>query len=100
MTLENAQEIVEKAEVFLEKSNKTIEYIDAQNYSESRSISKDEFVNVMEVLLTSFNFKPTWSDYSALWDSYENDLGSRMENMDDPEVLKKYLKELTQEFIW
>ena len=96
-TIEEAQKEINDAEKFSESAKLTNTFIDEQQFSE---ISKTEFIQVMEVLFSNLKFKPVWSDYANLWGSYENDYGERTEDMKDPQVLKKYLQDLAQEFIW
>mmetsp|Transcript_31906 Transcript_31906/g.28262 ORF Transcript_31906/g.28262 Transcript_31906/m.28262 type:complete len:110 (-) Transcript_31906:293-622(-) len=97
ITQEEAQQSLDNTKDYVSRAQKALEFMVEQNFS---SINKEEFVKVLEVLFASLKFQPTWSDYSSLWGSYETDYGSSRENMEDPEVLKKYLKDLAQEFIW
>ena len=96
-TVEDAQDAIDNSSLFEEKMLPATLFISEQNYS---SISKEEFVKVLQVLFNSLGFKSVWSDFSTLWGSYQTDYGENRENMKDPEVLKKYLKDLAQEFIW
>ena len=97
MTQVDAQNLVTDEAKFSDAAKPCLDYLAEKRFSE---IGKDEFVSTLEVLFESLDFKAMRVDYNTLWSSYELDYGDRSENMESPETLKKYLKDLTQEFIW
>ncbi|CAI2381977.1 unnamed protein product [Moneuplotes crassus] len=97
MTSDEAQGLIDDSSKFKELKDSTRDFINREDYSE---IIKDTFIKVMEKLLSELGFKPTWSDYSSLWGTYETELGTNEENMNDPQIFLKYSKDLVQEFIW
>eukprot|EP00343_Euplotes_focardii_P002856 CAMPEP_0205805040 /NCGR_PEP_ID=MMETSP0205-20121125/8140_1 /ASSEMBLY_ACC=CAM_ASM_000278 /TAXON_ID=36767 /ORGANISM="Euplotes focardii, Strain TN1" /LENGTH=97 /DNA_ID=CAMNT_0053075613 /DNA_START=23 /DNA_END=313 /DNA_ORIENTATION=- len=97
MTLTEAQSLIDNNKVFKEKSKAALDYIDSCKFTE---IEKQNFIDIMMVLFKELKFNPDWSDFSSLWGSFQDELGSSSEHMEDPEVLKKYFKILLQEFIW
>eukprot|EP00344_Euplotes_crassus_P001779 CAMPEP_0197002342 /NCGR_PEP_ID=MMETSP1380-20130617/6858_1 /TAXON_ID=5936 /ORGANISM="Euplotes crassus, Strain CT5" /LENGTH=110 /DNA_ID=CAMNT_0042420421 /DNA_START=10 /DNA_END=342 /DNA_ORIENTATION=- len=97
MSPAQAQELIDDATKFSEYENSMKEFITREKYTE---IKKENFMNFVKMLLSSFGFKPTWSDYCSLWGTYETELGTREDNMEDPQTLVKYTKDLVQEYVW
>uniref|UniRef100_A0A7S3KGD1 Uncharacterized protein n=1 Tax=Euplotes crassus TaxID=5936 RepID=A0A7S3KGD1_EUPCR len=97
MPFDDLQKVIDDKTQFDSYIESTQDFITREDYSK---IFKDDFIKIVEKLLSEFGLKPTWAQYSSLWGTYETEIGSSEEDMEDPKTLIKYLKDVVQEYIW